>query len=257
MTGKNLVNRLENRKYCMTGWWMKFHVWCNFCTRTLVLLRPTLWRRSTRTSTSWCCFTLAGEGGDAPHCQIMCTDATVNLWMGRVHLSLGYVFLIRFHVCARSLPFGQMVAKNPVYFLQMIWDMAQYANHLIRHSNKGNIPRLILLHLDKVVRTVQNLFSHLSSPLLFSPGLILGSEAQTGIVQYEAVELIFCLSFVLVLSQHRPLYKDLLPHLHKRMYTHMYKCIHTHSGTVSQKLTLLLWHILLIMVNIVSYVCYI
>ncbi|AWP04921.1 Telomerase reverse transcriptase [Scophthalmus maximus] len=89
----------------------------------------------------------------------------------------------RFHVCARSLPFGQMVAKNPVYFLQMIWDMAQYANHLIRHSNKG---------------------------------LILGSEAQTGIVQYEAVELIFCLSFVLVLSQHRPLYKDLLPHLHKR-----------------------------------------
>ncbi|XP_038550696.1 telomerase reverse transcriptase [Micropterus salmoides] len=89
----------------------------------------------------------------------------------------------RFHVCAQSLPFGQTVAKNPVYFLQMIWDMAEYANRLIRISNKG---------------------------------LILGSSAQTGIVQYEAVELLFCLSFVLVLSQHRPLYKDLLPHLHKR-----------------------------------------
>ncbi|XP_070777821.1 telomerase reverse transcriptase [Enoplosus armatus] len=89
----------------------------------------------------------------------------------------------RFHVCAQSLPFGQTVAKNPVYFLQMIWDMAEYANRLVRISNKG---------------------------------LILGSEAQTGIVQYEAVELLFCLSFLLVLSHHRPLYKDLLAHLHKR-----------------------------------------
>ncbi|XP_056254520.1 telomerase reverse transcriptase isoform X2 [Seriola aureovittata] len=89
----------------------------------------------------------------------------------------------RFHVCAQSLPFGQTVAKNSVYFLHMIWDMAEYANHLIRLSNKG---------------------------------LILGSKAQTGTVQYEAVELLFCLSFLLVLSQHRPLYKDLIPHLHKR-----------------------------------------
>ncbi|XP_042291450.1 telomerase reverse transcriptase [Thunnus maccoyii] len=89
----------------------------------------------------------------------------------------------RFHVCAQSLPFGQTVAKNPVYFLQMIWDMAEYANELIRLSNKG---------------------------------LMLGSKAQTGIVQYEAVELLFCLSFLLVLSQHRSHYKDLLPHLHKR-----------------------------------------
>uniref|UniRef100_UPI0037E8C812 telomerase reverse transcriptase n=1 Tax=Semicossyphus pulcher TaxID=241346 RepID=UPI0037E8C812 len=89
----------------------------------------------------------------------------------------------RFHVCAQSLPFGQTVAKNPMNFLQMIWDMAEYANHLIRISNKG---------------------------------LTLGSKAQTGILQYEAVELLFGLSFLLVLSQHRPLYKGLLPHLHKR-----------------------------------------
>ncbi|XP_029299449.1 telomerase reverse transcriptase [Cottoperca gobio] len=89
----------------------------------------------------------------------------------------------RFHVCAQSLPFGQTVAKNPVYFLQMILDMAEYANRLIRLSNKG---------------------------------MILGSKAQTGILQYEAVELLFCLSFLLVLSQHRPLYRGLLPHLHTR-----------------------------------------
>ncbi|XP_042361936.1 telomerase reverse transcriptase isoform X2 [Plectropomus leopardus] len=89
----------------------------------------------------------------------------------------------RFHVCVQSLPFGQTVAKNPMYFLQMILDMAEYGNQLIRLSNKG---------------------------------LTLGSKAQTGIVQYEAVELLFCLSFLLVLSRYRPLYKDLLQHLHKR-----------------------------------------
>ncbi|KAK1880514.1 Telomerase reverse transcriptase [Dissostichus eleginoides] len=88
----------------------------------------------------------------------------------------------RFHVCAQSLPFGQTVAKNPLYFLRMIFDMAEYGNQLIRLSNKG---------------------------------LILGSKAQTGILQYEAVELLFCLSFLLVLSKHRPLYRALFPHLHK------------------------------------------
>uniref|UniRef100_A0A674P7D3 Telomerase reverse transcriptase n=1 Tax=Takifugu rubripes TaxID=31033 RepID=A0A674P7D3_TAKRU len=90
---------------------------------------------------------------------------------------------LRFHVCAQSLPFGQSVAKNPAYFLLMIWDMVEYTNYLIRLSNNG---------------------------------LISGSTSQTGSVQYEAVELLFCLSFLLVLSKHRRLYKDLLLHLHKR-----------------------------------------
>ncbi|XP_040044810.2 telomerase reverse transcriptase isoform X1 [Gasterosteus aculeatus] len=89
----------------------------------------------------------------------------------------------RFHVCAQSLPYGQTVAKNPVYFLQMILDMAEYGNQLIRLSNKG---------------------------------MILGSKTQRGVVQYEAVELLFCFSFLLVLSPHRPLYEALLPHLHRR-----------------------------------------
>ncbi|CAJ1083756.1 telomerase reverse transcriptase [Xyrichtys novacula] len=89
----------------------------------------------------------------------------------------------RFHVCARSLPFGMTVAKNPMYFLQMIWDMAEYANHIIRRDNK---------ELD------------------------LGNKAQTGVLQFEAVELLFCLSFLVVLSKHRALYKGLLPHLRKR-----------------------------------------
>uniref|UniRef100_A0A8C5EWV5 Telomerase reverse transcriptase n=1 Tax=Gouania willdenowi TaxID=441366 RepID=A0A8C5EWV5_GOUWI len=85
----------------------------------------------------------------------------------------------RFHVCAQSLPFGQSVARNPDYFLQMIWDMAEYANNIIRVSNKGG-------------------------------------KAQTGVLQYEAVELLFCLSFLLVMTQHRSTYKHLLPRLNKR-----------------------------------------
>uniref|UniRef100_A0AAV2K7V5 Telomerase reverse transcriptase n=1 Tax=Knipowitschia caucasica TaxID=637954 RepID=A0AAV2K7V5_KNICA len=89
----------------------------------------------------------------------------------------------RFHVCAQSLPFAQTVAKNSNYFLQMIWDMAEYANQLIRKRNKGQI---------------------------------LGSKAQTGVIQYEAVELIFCLCFLVVLSQHRSVYKAVLSRLQQK-----------------------------------------
>ncbi|XP_061838312.2 telomerase reverse transcriptase isoform X1 [Nerophis lumbriciformis] len=85
----------------------------------------------------------------------------------------------RFHVCAQSLPFGQTVAKNPLYFLRMIWDMAHYTNQLLRHSNKG-------------------------------------CEALAAIMPYDAVKLLFCLSFLLVLSQHRAVYKKMLPQLQKR-----------------------------------------
>ncbi|XP_057684121.1 telomerase reverse transcriptase isoform X2 [Corythoichthys intestinalis] len=85
----------------------------------------------------------------------------------------------RFHVCAQGLPFGQKVAKNPVNFLRMIWDMAQYTNQLLKRCNKGY-------------------------------------KALAGILPDEAVELLFCLSFLLVLSQHRSLYKGMLPHLQKR-----------------------------------------
>lgn len=37
-------------------------------------------------------------------------------------------------------------------------------------------------------------------------------------MQFEAVELLLCLSFLSVLSKHRALYRDLLPHLHQSAY---------------------------------------
>lgn len=49
-------------------------------------------------------------------------------------------------------------------------------------------------------------------------GQVLGTKAQSGIMQYEAVELLLCLSFLIVLSKHRALYKDLLPQLHQSAY---------------------------------------
>ncbi|XP_054620722.1 telomerase reverse transcriptase isoform X2 [Dunckerocampus dactyliophorus] len=114
-------------------------------------------------------------------CQALFLDLKTNslavVYKNIYKLVLLHAF--RFHVCAQSLPFGQTVAKNPVYFLQMIWRMAHYTNQLLRRSNKG-------------------------------------CKAQTGIVPYEAVELLFCFSFLLVLSQHRPIYKEMLPQLQKR-----------------------------------------
>ncbi|CDQ93454.1 unnamed protein product [Oncorhynchus mykiss] len=43
----------------------------------------------------------------------------------------------RFHACAQSLPFGQKVGGNHSYFLNLIWDLAEYTNHLVRLCNKG------------------------------------------------------------------------------------------------------------------------
>uniref|UniRef100_A0A674CW21 Telomerase reverse transcriptase n=1 Tax=Salmo trutta TaxID=8032 RepID=A0A674CW21_SALTR len=87
----------------------------------------------------------------------------------------------RFHACAQSLPFGQKVGRNHAYFLNLIWDMAEHTNQLVRLCNKG---------------------------------LSLGCKAITGSLQYEAVELMYCVAFLLVLSRHRPLYNDLLAPLH-------------------------------------------
>uniref|UniRef100_A0A4W5Q184 Telomerase reverse transcriptase n=1 Tax=Hucho hucho TaxID=62062 RepID=A0A4W5Q184_9TELE len=89
----------------------------------------------------------------------------------------------RFHACAQSLPFGQKVGRNHAYFLNLIWDLAEYTNQLVRLCNKG---------------------------------LSLGCKAITGSLQYEAVELMYCLAFRLVLSRHRPLYNDLLAPIHAR-----------------------------------------
>uniref|UniRef100_A0A8C7T3E5 Telomerase reverse transcriptase n=1 Tax=Oncorhynchus mykiss TaxID=8022 RepID=A0A8C7T3E5_ONCMY len=89
----------------------------------------------------------------------------------------------RFHACAQSLPFGQKVGGNHSYFLNLIWDLAEYTNHLVRLCNKG---------------------------------VSLGCKALTGSLQYEAVELIYCLAFLLVLSRHRPLYYHLLAPLRTR-----------------------------------------
>ncbi|XP_061671150.1 telomerase reverse transcriptase [Syngnathoides biaculeatus] len=104
------------------------------------------------------------------------TNSLAAVYKNIYELVLLHAF--RFSVCAQSLPFGQTVAKNPANFLRMIGDMAQYTNHLLRHSNKG-------------------------------------CKALAGVVPDEAVDLLFCLSFLLAMSQHRLLYKSMLPHLQK------------------------------------------
>uniref|UniRef100_A0A8C5AL40 Telomerase reverse transcriptase n=1 Tax=Gadus morhua TaxID=8049 RepID=A0A8C5AL40_GADMO len=118
--------------------------------------------------------------------------------MGLLRLKCHALFLdltvCVFHVCAQSLPFGQTVAKNPKCFLLMIWDMAHYVNRLVRLCNKG---------------------------------VSLGTRHQTGVLQSEAVELLFCLAFILVMSRHRPQYRGLLPGLHKRK-----RCLERQLGDI-------------------------
>ncbi|XP_061738631.1 telomerase reverse transcriptase isoform X2 [Nerophis ophidion] len=118
-------------------------------------------------------------------CHALFLDVEINslqaVYKNIYKLVLLHAF--RFHVCAQSLPFGQTVAKNPFYFLRMIWDLAHYANQLLRRSNKG---------------------------------LRGGCKALAAIIPYDAVKLLFCLSFLLVLSQHRAVYKKMLPQLQKR-----------------------------------------
>uniref|UniRef100_A0A8C1X313 Telomerase reverse transcriptase n=1 Tax=Cyprinus carpio TaxID=7962 RepID=A0A8C1X313_CYPCA len=121
--------------------------------------------------------------------SLKCTDIFLDLRMNSVeavYRSLYKLILLqalRFHACVRSLPLGQNVESNPCFFLKMIWTMSRVTNRLIRHINKG---------------------------------LVLGSPDGGGLLQYEAVQMLFCLAFVVVFTRHRSLYRSLLPQLHKR-----------------------------------------
>uniref|UniRef100_A0A9J8BUL2 Telomerase reverse transcriptase n=1 Tax=Cyprinus carpio carpio TaxID=630221 RepID=A0A9J8BUL2_CYPCA len=121
--------------------------------------------------------------------SLKCTDIFLDLRMNSVqavYRSLYKLILLqalRFHACVKSLPLGQNVETDPWFFLKMIWTMARVSNKLIRHINKG---------------------------------LVLGSLDGGGLLQYEAVQMLFCLAFDVVFKRHRWLYRSLLPALHKR-----------------------------------------
>lgn len=121
--------------------------------------------------------------------RLKCTDIFIDLGMNSVeavYRSLYKLILLqalRFHACVKSLPLGQNVETNPSFFLKMIWTMARVVNKLIRHANKG---------------------------------LVVGSADGAGVLQYEAVQLLFCLAFDVIFRRHRLVYRSLLPSLHKR-----------------------------------------
>ncbi|XP_067282533.1 telomerase reverse transcriptase isoform X2 [Pseudorasbora parva] len=121
--------------------------------------------------------------------SLKCTDIFLDLRMNSVeavYRSLYKLILLqalRFHACVKSFPLGQNVATNPSFFLKMIWTMARVTNKLIRHTNTG---------------------------------LVVGGVCGGGVLQYEAVQLMFCLAFATVCTQNRPVYRTLLPPLHKR-----------------------------------------
>uniref|UniRef100_A0A8C2EV32 Telomerase reverse transcriptase n=1 Tax=Cyprinus carpio TaxID=7962 RepID=A0A8C2EV32_CYPCA len=139
--------------------------------------------------------------------SLKCTDIFLDLRMNSVqavYRSLYKLILLqalRFHACVKSLPLGQNVETDPWFFLKMIWTMAQVSNKLIRHINKG---------------------------------LVLGSLDGGGLLQYEAVQMLFCLAFEVVFKRHRWLYRSLLPALHKRT-------LHKHALVRNEEETVALW----------------
>ncbi|KAJ8407974.1 hypothetical protein AAFF_G00262020 [Aldrovandia affinis] len=84
----------------------------------------------------------------------------------------------RFHACAQNLPFGQKVKKNTSFFLLLIWKMAKCTSLHIKRNNRG-VPLPV--------------------------GLC-----------YKAVELMYCVAFLCMMSRHRCLYKCLLSHIRMR-----------------------------------------
>uniref|UniRef100_A0A8C9VGR4 Telomerase reverse transcriptase n=1 Tax=Scleropages formosus TaxID=113540 RepID=A0A8C9VGR4_SCLFO len=118
-------------------------------------------------------------------CQAIFLDLKMNS-LPAVYKNIYKIVLLqayRFHVCARNLPFGQKISKNPQFFQLMIWKMAKKTHLLIRQHNRGDC---------------------------------LDSPCSSGRLQYEAVELMFCISFLATMSHYRHMYKCLIPQLHKR-----------------------------------------
>ncbi|KAI1905134.1 hypothetical protein AGOR_G00012990 [Albula goreensis] len=116
--------------------------------------------------------------------RLKCHDLFLDLKMNSSKAVCQNIYKIvllqayRFHACAQNLPFGQKVKKNIFFFLLLIWEMAKCTSLLISQSNHG-------------------------VPLPF--GLCC-----------EAVELMYCVAFIAVLSHHQSLYKGLLSHLRMR-----------------------------------------
>ncbi|XP_051520034.1 telomerase reverse transcriptase isoform X1 [Myxocyprinus asiaticus] len=121
--------------------------------------------------------------------RLKCTGIFVDLRMNSVeavYKSLYKLILLqalRFHACVKSLPLGQNIGANPSFYLKMIWTMARVTNKLVRHTNTG---------------------------------LVLGYADGGGVLQYEAVQLLFCLAFEVVFTRFRPFYRSLLMRLQKR-----------------------------------------
>ncbi|XP_047675615.1 telomerase reverse transcriptase isoform X2 [Tachysurus fulvidraco] len=116
--------------------------------------------------------------------RLKCDSVLLDLQLNSIEAVYKNIYKIllmqamRFHVCVKSLPLGQGVWTNPIFFLKMIWSMVKITNKSMTHSNSG-------VRVD-------------------------------GVMQCEAVQLLCCLAFDVILTPHRSLYRCLLPHINKR-----------------------------------------
>ncbi|XP_015212308.2 telomerase reverse transcriptase isoform X1 [Lepisosteus oculatus] len=115
-------------------------------------------------------------------CHAIFLDLKINSQQA-VYLNIYKILLLqayRFHACVINLPFGQKVHNNPTFFLTVISEMAAYSYSIIRQRNKETQ---------------------------------FGMKNASGLLPFEAVQLLCYSAFLVKLSTHRCTYKCLLGNL--------------------------------------------
>ncbi|KAK0154845.1 Telomerase reverse transcriptase [Merluccius polli] len=163
-----------------------------------------------------------------PWCGLLLDTHTLDVYKdysSYAGLSLRYSFTLGFSqragVHMKKKLMGLLRLKCHAIFLDFMSNSVE--------AVYSNVYKLVLLHAWRFHVCAQSLpFGQTvaKNPAYFLH-MILDMAAYTGVLQREAVELLFCLAFSLVLSRHRPQYRALLPGLHKRK-----RCLERRLGDI-------------------------
>ncbi|XP_069814636.1 telomerase reverse transcriptase isoform X2 [Dendropsophus ebraccatus] len=116
-------------------------------------------------------------------CHSLFLDLQVNS-LRTVYINAYKILLLqayRFHACVLQLPFDQSIKNNPLFFLNVISDMAPCFYMSLKEKNKG---------------------------------FTLGTKDASGPFPFESAQWLSCHAFITKLSNHKLLYKTLLVPLH-------------------------------------------
>ncbi|KAM3929821.1 telomerase reverse transcriptase [Leptodactylus fuscus] len=167
---------------------------------------------SIRASLSFCHSSKAGE--NLRHkllnvlrlkCHSLFLDLKVNS-LRTVHINVYKILLLqayRFHACVIQLPFNQSIKNNPLFFLNVIADMAPFFYMILKEKNKD---------------------------------FTLGTKGASGPFPFESAQWLNCHAFITKLSNHKSLYKPLLVPLHN-CKNQLSRCLPRETFNLLQEVT--------------------